>query len=106
MLTPGQLREHADGRVTAVHTVPDSSGADASGVPDPGAVRPCLELRVLGHIEASSASGTLDLGGPRQRAVLARLALARGSLVSAEQLVEALWGEAVPASATASLQTY
>ena len=38
--------------------------------------------------------------------MLARLVLGRGGLVGAEQLVEALWGDDPPATATASLQTY
>ena len=41
-----------------------------------------LRLRVLGSIAATQDGAPVDLGGPRQRAVLARLVLGRGGLVS------------------------
>src|SRR3954447_9138668 len=74
--------------------------------PSAGPADPELRLRVLGSVSASRSGTPVDLGGPRQRAVLARLVLGRGGLVSTEQLVEALWGDDAPATAIASLQTY
>ena len=44
------------------------------------------------------------LGGRRDRAVLALLASNGGNPVSAERLVDEVWGESAPASATGSLQ--
>lgn len=48
----------------------------------------------------------LDLGGPRQRALLALLALSAGSAVPPAQLIDALWGDAPPASASHALDVY
>lgn len=48
----------------------------------------------------------MALGGWRQRAVLARLLVARGQTVSADRLVDDLWGDEPPARALLSLQTY
>jgi DNA-binding SARP family transcriptional activator len=64
-------------------------------------------LRVLGSIEAEDAEGEpLDLGGPRQRAVLAMLFAAGGQIVSVERLVDGLWHGEAPARAVVSLQAY
>ncbi len=63
-------------------------------------------LRVLGDITASRGDQPIDLGGPRQRSVLARLVIGRGGIVSSDQIIGALWGDDPPAAATASLQTY
>ncbi|HMJ75721.1 MAG TPA: BTAD domain-containing putative transcriptional regulator [Iamia sp.] len=46
------------------------------------------------------------LGGPRQRAVLARLALAEGEAVSRERIIEDVWDGEPPRSATNTLQSY
>ena len=58
-----------------------------------------LEFRLLGAIEASEDGTAFPLGGPRQRAVLADLALHAGHVVSTGQLVEDLWGGGPPATA-------
>ena len=46
----------------------------------------------------------MPLGGPKQRTVLAMLALARGQVVSADRLVQGVWGADAPARSTATLQ--
>jgi len=43
-------------------------------------------------------------GGPGQRALLAILVLHRGEPVSVDRLIDALWGERPPASATKIVQ--
>ncbi len=65
-----------------------------------------MEVRLLGEIEASEGGIPLPLGGPRQRAVLADLALHAGHVVSAGQLVEDLWGDQQPATAKPTLESY
>ncbi|MCY1139165.1 BTAD domain-containing putative transcriptional regulator [Actinoplanes sp. Pm04-4] len=64
-------------------------------------------LSVLGPLRATVRGAAADLGGPRQRAVLARLAVAGGEVVSADRLVDDLWGGAdAPAKALATLQVH
>ena len=61
---------------------------------------------VLGPVAAWGADGeALDLKGPRHRAVLARLAVARGRVVPLGVLVEDLW-ETPPAGAAAAIRTF
>nr|WP_280833620.1 BTAD domain-containing putative transcriptional regulator [Mycolicibacterium frederiksbergense] len=52
------------------------------------------------------AGSPVDIGTPKQRAVLAMLLLAQGRVVSVDRLIDAVWGDDPPASATASLQVY
>jgi DNA-binding SARP family transcriptional activator len=51
-----------------------------------------MQFRILGPLEAEDRGRLLDLGGPRQRAVLAYLLLYANQPVPSEQLLEALWG--------------
>ncbi|MFF0146885.1 putative ATPase [Amycolatopsis sulphurea] len=52
-----------------------------------------VSFSVLGPLTAADEQGPVALPGPRHRAVLARLLVARGQVVSADALVEALWGQ-------------
>ncbi|HEY0814427.1 MAG TPA: BTAD domain-containing putative transcriptional regulator [Pseudonocardia sp.] len=52
-----------------------------------------VTLRVLGTFAASASGEALRLGGPIQRAVLARIVVAGNVPVSAERIVEDVWGE-------------
>ncbi|KAA0080288.1 AAA family ATPase [Mycolicibacterium sp. P9-64] len=61
---------------------------------------------MLGTLQVAGADGRVDIGPPKQRAVLAALLLARGRVVSVDRLIDAVWGDDVPGSATASLQAY
>ncbi|MFG2692425.1 BTAD domain-containing putative transcriptional regulator [Kitasatospora sp. NPDC048407] len=65
-----------------------------------------VRITVLGALTAQVAGDAIRLGGPRQRAVLARLLAARGAPVSAGRLIDDLWDGAPPAKAAVSLQTY
>jgi DNA-binding SARP family transcriptional activator len=65
-----------------------------------------LRVSLLGELAASYDGTRLDLGGPRQRAVLALLVIARGEVVLAESLADWLWGSTPPANAAATLQSY
>ncbi len=65
-----------------------------------------VTIGVLGTTAAWDSSGdSIPLGGPRQRALLARLAAARGRPVGLAVLVEDLW-EDPPANVTGVLHTY
>jgi DNA-binding SARP family transcriptional activator len=63
-----------------------------------------LVFRILGPLEAADERGPIRLGGQRQRAVLAALLIEAGRVVPTEHLVDQLWGDAAPKTATASLQ--
>lgn len=58
----------------------------------PGRAAKPVTLRVLGTLEAVTGGASLRLGGPTQRAVLARILVAGNVPVSAERLVEDVWG--------------
>ncbi|NGO75753.1 AfsR/SARP family transcriptional regulator, partial [Streptomyces sp. YC504] len=63
-------------------------------------------VRVLGSFAAEAGGGSVPLGGPRQRGVLALLVAARGQVVPVDRLVEDLWRGEPPSRALASLQAY
>jgi DNA-binding SARP family transcriptional activator len=63
------------------------------------------EFRILGPLEVAAADGEpLQLGGQKQRALLAVLLLHANEVVSTDFLVDALWGDHPPRTATTSLQ--
>ncbi|MFD6159175.1 BTAD domain-containing putative transcriptional regulator [Nocardia sp. NPDC060256] len=64
-----------------------------------------LRFGVLGPIGAERAGEALPLKGPRHRAVLARLLVARGRMVSVDQLIDDLW-ERPPRGAVGAIQTF
>lgn len=65
-----------------------------------------MEFRLLGPLEVQENGRALPLGGRRQRAVLAHLLLSPGSALSADLLIERVWGDAAPVAVRASLHTY
>jgi DNA-binding SARP family transcriptional activator len=65
-----------------------------------------MEFRVLGPLEVRDGADRLPLGGPKQRALLARLLVDRGRPVETERLVDDLWGAAPPATAVKMVQLY
>src|SRR3954468_4220426 len=65
-----------------------------------------MEYRVLGPLEATDGITPVRLGGPKARALLARLLLEVNRTVSVSRLVDDLWGDAVPDSAVKMVQIY
>lgn len=66
-----------------------------------------MEFGVLGPVTAwNEAAEPLALRGPRHRAVLARLLVARGHVVPVSRLVEDLWGPEPPLDAVSSVRTF
>ena len=63
-------------------------------------------FRLLGAVEVSADGTSLPLGGPRQRSVLADLALHVGRAVPTAQLIVDVWGERPPGSAVHTLESY
>ena len=65
-----------------------------------------VEIRLLGLVEADVGGHPLALGGAKQRALLALLALHVGERVSTDMLIDGLWGERSPPSAPKMVQLY
>ena len=65
-----------------------------------------MQYRLLGGLEVTYDGRPVDIGSPKQRAVLALLVLAGGRVVSTDQLIDTVWGAQPPAAATTSLHTY
>ena len=63
-----------------------------------------MEIRILGPLEVRDRGQALDLGGGKQRALLADLAIHRGGPLAAERLIEDLWAGNPPPSAAKTLQ--
>jgi predicted ATPase/DNA-binding SARP family transcriptional activator len=62
-----------------------------------------MEYRVLGSLEVLVPEGSLELRGAKERAVLALLLANIGRSVSADEIVDGVWGDRPPASAFRSL---
>ncbi|HEX2118596.1 MAG TPA: BTAD domain-containing putative transcriptional regulator, partial [Acidimicrobiales bacterium] len=66
-----------------------------------------MRFRLLGPLEVVDDAGQrLDVGGRQPRILLAVLLVAGGRRVTLDALVDAIWGEDPPASATGSVQSY
>jgi predicted ATPase/DNA-binding SARP family transcriptional activator len=62
-----------------------------------------MQFRILGPLEVADGDRLVLLAGA-QRSLLALLLLSANEVVSADRLIEELWGEEVPESARAALQ--
>ncbi|HWM37381.1 MAG TPA: BTAD domain-containing putative transcriptional regulator [Streptomyces sp.] len=65
-----------------------------------------LCFAVLGPVCARRGDQELPMGSPQQRALLAALLLRGGRTATAEELIDAVWGEDPPDQAKAALRTY
>ena len=65
-----------------------------------------FEVRLLGSVEALVDGHSLALGGSKQRSVVALLALHANTTLSADELIDALWGDDPPQSAAKNVQQY
>jgi DNA-binding SARP family transcriptional activator/tetratricopeptide (TPR) repeat protein len=65
-----------------------------------------LEFSVLGPVQVAGDQGTVDIGAPKHRALLALLLLEPGRVVSVDRLIDRLWQGEPPAAATSTLQAY
>lgn len=63
-----------------------------------------MRVAILGPLEVHTADGALEIPGRRLRALLIRLALAPGRVVSADRLIDDLWQDEPPAAAHNALQ--
>src|ERR687888_901597 len=65
-----------------------------------------MEFRILGPLEVLEDGRQIDVGGAKQRALLAILLLHANEVVSSDRLIDALWEEKPPETALKALQVY
>ena len=65
-----------------------------------------MEFRILGPLEVVENDRLVELGGQKQRVLLAVLLLDANRVVSRDRLIEALWEDHPPDSAEKALQVY
>jgi DNA-binding SARP family transcriptional activator len=65
-----------------------------------------LDLRVLGPLEARVGDASVELGAPKQRALLVHLLLHANRAVSIQRLIDELWPEDPPETARHAIQVY
>jgi len=65
-----------------------------------------IDYRLLGPTEVGLDGDALDIGGPKQRALLVILLLSANVPVSRDVLVDRLWGEHPPSGAQHTLEVY
>jgi DNA-binding SARP family transcriptional activator/tetratricopeptide (TPR) repeat protein len=66
-----------------------------------------VSIGLLGTLELVDEHGrTVDIGGVQPRVVLALLVAADGRIVSTDTLVDVIWPDQMPVSASGTLQTY
>ena len=63
-----------------------------------------MDFRILGPLEVSAGDGPIELGGRRQRTVLAALIFNANQVTSTDQLIDIVWGEDPPPTARRSIQ--
>jgi DNA-binding SARP family transcriptional activator/Flp pilus assembly protein TadD len=65
-----------------------------------------IRVSILGPLLLRRGEAELSAGPPQQRALLVALVLRRGVPVSLAELIDEIWGEGAPASATAVVRQY
>jgi DNA-binding SARP family transcriptional activator len=65
-----------------------------------------MDFRLLGPLEVSEQGRPLELGGVKQRSVLAILLMHANELVTTDQLIDRIWGETPPRRASKNVQVY
>ena len=63
-----------------------------------------MDVRLFGQLEAADGGVAFAVRGAKQRALLALLALHRGEPVSADRLIDVLWGDGQSANPVNALQ--
>ena len=65
-----------------------------------------MEFRILGPLEVLEDGKQVDVGGAKQRALLACLLVHANDVVSTDRLIDALWEDEAPETAQKALQVY
>ncbi len=69
-------------------------------------VQPRLQIELLGPLRILADGHELQVGAPKQRAVLTALAFSLGQTVSYTTVIDRVWGDDPPATARGILHTY
>ena len=67
---------------------------------------PDIYFAVLGPVSMRADGRSVDLGSPRQRALLALLLINAGSVVSVPGIISSIWGSSPPRMVIGTLQSY
>ena len=65
-----------------------------------------MDFRLLGPLEVFDGARAVVIGGGKRRSLLALLLLHGNEVVSADRLIDELWGESPPPTAAKGLQVY
>ena len=65
-----------------------------------------MKFRILGPLEVFDGNRALEVGGAKQRSLLAVLLLNANQVVSSHRLIDAIWGEEPPETAGKAIQNY
>ena len=65
-----------------------------------------MQFQLLGQLGVIAGAGIIDLGPPKQRAVLAVLLLRANEIVSTDRIIDLVWGGNPPRTAEHSIQIY
>ncbi|HEU5475650.1 MAG TPA: BTAD domain-containing putative transcriptional regulator [Actinophytocola sp.] len=65
-----------------------------------------MDLRLLGSVDARHAGAVVEVGPDRQRCVLVALVADANRVISAEELIDRVWGENLPLRCRGTLRTY
>src|SRR5829696_1397314 len=65
-----------------------------------------MEFRILGPLEVEDDGRVLKLGGAKQRGLLTLLLLRANEAVSRDRLIDELWGDQPPETASTAIQVY
>lgn len=63
-----------------------------------------MEFCILGHLEVTQGGEPIQLGGSRERTVLAMLLLEANHVIPVDRLIDAVWGEDPPATSRGQIQ--
>src|SRR4051794_38822754 len=94
------------GRPPAGIPCPGHIAALSCCCPGGGPIVPNMRIGVLGTTVATTPAGPVGLGGPKQRALLAALALHRGRAVAVDTLADLVWDGAPPPGVSGTMQGY
>ncbi|MGB8362664.1 MAG: BTAD domain-containing putative transcriptional regulator, partial [Acidimicrobiia bacterium] len=65
-----------------------------------------LQFQLLGHLGVRRGAEDVEVGSPKQKAVLAVLLLHANEIVSTDRIIDSVWGASAPRTADHSVQIY